>query len=56
MSTICGQPHGASDWGKFIPNQVTAESLINRIMHPSMTIALKGEINLREKHQPREIL
>lgn len=47
---------GASDWGKFIPNQVTAESLINRIMHPSMTITLKGEINLREKHQPREIL
>jgi len=47
---------GASDWGKFIPNQITAESLINRIMHPSMTIALKGEINLREKHQPREIL
>ncbi|HAT1252122.1 hypothetical protein ACL1C0_13325 [Corynebacterium striatum] len=28
---------GASDWDKFIPNQVTAESLINRIMHPSMT-------------------
>lgn len=30
-------PTGASDWDKFIPNQVTAESLINRIMHPSMT-------------------
>lgn len=47
---------GASDWGKFIPNQVTAESLINRIMHPSMTIALKGETNLRETNKPREIL
>ena len=34
---------GAADWGKMMPNNVTAESLINRILHPSMTVILNAK-------------
>ncbi|WP_169872641.1 hypothetical protein [Corynebacterium cystitidis] len=45
---------GATDWGKVMLNKVTAESPINRILHPSTTVVLNGEENLRQTHQPRE--
>ncbi|SES12734.1 ATP-binding protein [Corynebacterium cystitidis] len=44
------------DWMKQIPNQVTAESLINRILHPSMVIRLDGKTNLRAQHNPSEAI
>ncbi|MFZ2166879.1 MAG: ATP-binding protein [Propionibacteriaceae bacterium] len=56
QATVIVSQLGAQDWLKMIPNQVTAESLVNRILHPSMTVALHGHANLREVHNPKEAI
>lgn len=56
QATIIVSQLGAPDWGTMMPNKVTAESLINRILHPSMTITLAGEENLRETYLPKEAI
>ncbi|NII87964.1 hypothetical protein [Corynebacterium glutamicum] len=39
-----------------IPNQVTAKSLVNRILRPAMTVALDGQDILREVHHPKKAI
>lgn len=44
------------EWMKLIHNQVTAESLVNRIVYPSMAVTFDDNTNLRAHYKPSEAI
>lgn len=56
QTSVIVSPMGAQDLFAIVPNQVTADSLDNRILHPSTNVALQGDTNLREVHNPKDAI
>ena len=56
QATVIVSQIQSEDWLKMIHNPVTGESLVNRIVYPSMTITLDTNTNLRAHYNPAEAI